>query len=233
MNGSALYQWPSTARFGRVVPKTKLYEHGKVKAAVREKFVAEVQRITWAYKLADATIHLEGDPAVPEIQVFVLDARADDVSDTVLAAVDRAVRFPIIFEIVIGNGVEKKTRMVAAHKKVGDSAPSLSSYFSTDWLAADTAREPLPHALDLPGLYAEVLAPLIPVGRIPGEPIADTVARAEESRKVEREIATLTRRLGAEPQLNRKFQIRRQLRDRTAALKELANPTPQTTNSHP
>ena len=63
MTGRLLYQWPSTARFGRVVPKNKFYKHGNVTAAVREKFVAEVQRITWAYKLADTTINLQGDPS--------------------------------------------------------------------------------------------------------------------------------------------------------------------------
>ena len=44
-------------------------------AAVREKFVAEVQRITWAYKLAENTINLPGTSAVPEIQVFQIDAK--------------------------------------------------------------------------------------------------------------------------------------------------------------
>ena len=224
MTEPALYQWPSTAKFGRVVPKNRFYEHGKVTTAVRDKFVAEVQRITWAYKLADTTINLQGDPTVPEIQVFVIDAKADDVCDAVLAAIDKAVQFPILFEIVRGSGEEAKTRMVAAHKQVGGTALRLSSYFSTRWLPADTPREPLPHALDLPGLYGVLLAPLIPVKQIPGEPLAETAARIDHVRKVEREIAALERKLRNEPQLNRKIEIRRQLRDRTNALAELTDP---------
>lgn len=224
MNETALYQWPSAARFGRVVPKDKFYEHGKVTATVREKFVAEVQRIEWAYKLADATIHLQGDPAVPEIQVFVLHAKADDVGDGVLAAIDKAVQFPIIFEIVRADVAEPKTRMVAAHKQVGGTALRLSSYFSTEWLSGDSALAPLPKALDLPGLYAAILAPLLPVAMIPGERLADTAARIDEARKVEREVAALERRLRTEPQLNRKVEIRTQLRDRVAALGALTHP---------
>lgn len=231
MNGSALYQWPSLARFGRVVPKNKFYDHGKITANVRGKFVAEVQRITWAYKLADATIHLRSDPAVPEIQVFSIDAKADDVSDAVLIAIDRAVQFPVIFEIVSGHGGEPRTRMVAAHKQIGGAAPRLSSYFSTDWLPVDTPRVPLPTALDLPGLYGALLAPLMPVARIPGEPIADTAARVDELRKVEREVAALERRLRNELQFNRKVEIRRQLRDRTVALIGLTDPTRLTNES--
>ena len=83
---------------------------------MREKFVAEVQRITWAYKLAETTINLPGTTAVPEIQVFQIDAKGDDVSESVLAAIDKAVKTPIIFEITRGDGPERRTRMVATHK---------------------------------------------------------------------------------------------------------------------
>ena len=230
MNGSTLYQWPSTARFGRVVPKTKFYEHGIVTATLRERFVTEVQRITWAYKLADATVNLRGDASVPEIQVFVLAAKAKDVVDNVLEAIDKAVQFPIIFEIVSSDGEEPKTRMVAAHKQVGGTALRLSSYFSTEWLPVDAQRAPLPGALDLPGLYAALLAPLLPVARIPGEPLAETAARIDRVQKVEREVAALERKLRNEPQLNRKIEIRRQIRDRTATLTELTAPRRHTTD---
>lgn len=60
-----LYRWPVAAKFGRTVPKTKFYEHGTVPGAVRDKFVSEIQRITWAYKLAQSTINLPGNADVP------------------------------------------------------------------------------------------------------------------------------------------------------------------------
>src|SRR5262245_23112613 len=99
MTRAILYQWPAAAKFGRIVPKTKFYERAGVSVKVRGKFVSDVQRITWAYKLADTTIHLRGDAAVPEIQVFVIDVKGADVADDMLAAIDKAVQFPIIFEI--------------------------------------------------------------------------------------------------------------------------------------
>jgi len=93
-----LYRWPAGAQFGRVVPKNKFYERGQVTTAVKDKFVDEVQRITWAFKLAESTINLPGTKALPELQVFQVDAKSDDVSDGVLTAIDKAVKTPIIFE---------------------------------------------------------------------------------------------------------------------------------------
>lgn len=94
-----LYRWPEAAKFGRRVPKEKFYEHGNVNTAVREKFISDVQRITWSYKLAEATINLPGTAAVPEVQVFTIDAKASDVGEPILNAIDKAIPFPIIFEI--------------------------------------------------------------------------------------------------------------------------------------
>ena len=221
MTGALLYRWPAAAKFGRVVPKTKFYERTTVSAKTRGKFVAEVQRITWAYKLADATIHLHGNAAVPEIQVFVIDAKDDDVSDDVFTAIDKAVQFPIIFELNRGSGAQARTRMVAAHKQLDGPKPRLSAYFSTVWQSADAPRVPLPLALDLPALYAGLLAPVLPIAARPGERLLETTARMEQARKVEREIAALERRLRTELQLNRKVELRRELRDRTAILTAL------------
>ena len=63
-----------------------------------------MRRITWAYKLAESTINLPGSGEVPEIQVFEIEAKDDDVAEGVLAAIDKAVRTPIIFEISRGEG---------------------------------------------------------------------------------------------------------------------------------
>ena len=221
-----LYRWPQAAKFGRVVPKTKFYEHAAVPAAVREKFVAEVQRITWAYKLAETTINLPGTTAVPEIQVFQIDAKGDDVSEPVLAAIDKAVKTPIIFEITRGDGPERRTRMAATHKLLSSGAPKLGAYYTTEWHPDDADRRPLPTAINLAALYTALLEPLTPLAARPGEEVAEVAARLETVRKLEREVATLERKIRTEPQLNRKVELRRALKTKQATLADLTSPTP-------
>ena len=48
--------------------------------------------------------------------------------------------------------------------------------------------------------------------------------RLDRTRKLQREIAALEKKVRNEPQLNRKIEIRRQLIERTAALTELTDP---------
>lgn len=217
-----LFRWPAAAAFGRTVTKTKFYEHGTVRAALREKFVDEIQRITWAYKLADDTIRLRGTSAVPEIQVFTVETKGADVSDDVLIAIDKIVHFPIIFEVASGDRV----RTVAAHKSLHGKTPTIGAYFTTDWQSADVPRRPLPTALDLPSLYEALLSALLPIGTREGETAAEATDRLNRARTLQREIAALEKKLRTEPQLNRKIEVRRQLKEREAALVELTDPVP-------
>lgn len=222
MTEAVLYRWPPNAAFGRALPKTKFYEHGTVRTALREKFVDDIQRVTWAYKLADDTLRLRGTTAVPEIQVFTVETKGADVSDDVLAAIDKTVHFPIIFEVVRGGRV----RTVAAQKSLTGKAPTIGAYFTTDWQPADAPRRPLPTALDLPSLYEAILTALLPVERRGGESVSEATDRLDRARKLQRDIAALEKKLRTEPQLNRKIELRRQIKERTAVLTELTDPVP-------
>lgn len=224
-----LYRWPAAAKFGRMVPKAKFYEQTIISTAVRGRFVTEVQRITWAYKLAEATVHLRGDDSVPEIQVFSIEAKEDDVSDDVLGAIDQAIPFPIIFEISRHTDSQSATCMVAAHKQLIGPKSRLSAYFRTEWQPTDVARVPLPAALDLPGLYSGILMPLVPIAKRPGEGLSAATGRMEQARKLEREVAALEKRFRSETQFNRKVELRRRLRARAAELAQILDAaTPMT-----
>ncbi|MBY6540060.1 DUF4391 domain-containing protein [Rhodococcus sp. BP-349] len=213
-----LYRWPAAARYGSKVPKEKFYQHGTVPTVVREKFISEVQRITWAYKLAEDTINLAGSTGVPEIQVFQIDAKGNDVSEPVLTAIDKAIPFPIVFEISRGEGAARSVRMAAAHKQLGSGAPQLSAYYSTGWQLANADRKPLPTSVALSALYIALLDPLTPVAARPGEDVAEIATRLQTARKLEREVAALERKLRTEPQLNRKIELRRTLRTKQTEL---------------
>ncbi|WP_183093197.1 DUF4391 domain-containing protein [Nocardioides stalactiti] len=220
-----LYRWPQAAEVGRVVPKSKFYEHASLGSTVKDRFVSDVRRITWAYKLADSTIHLPGNAEVPEIQVFEIAAKDGDVAEGVVAAIDKAVRTPIIFEISQGDGAGGAVRMVAAHKQLGAGAPKLGPYFSTDWQPASDDRAPLPTAIDLTSMYTALLQPLTPVASRAGENVSDVVGRLTTVRALEREIAALERKLRNELQLNRKVELRRTLKTKKAALVDLTSAT--------
>lgn len=208
----ALFSFPAQARVARVVPKSKIYEHGPVTSALRDRFVGQVEQITWAYKLAPETINLPARGGVAEIQVFDVTLKAADLDENVLRAIDRAIPSPIIFQL----HHEQRTRMVAAFKRPSEADASkwvIDGYFAGDWLPTDGPRQPLPVALDLQGLYEQLLRCLLPRPARPGESLPEQLQRLNRLRSLHSEHIRMEARLHKEKQFNRKVALNAQLRE--------------------
>jgi len=220
----SLFTFPKSAAFGKVLPKNKIYEHSGANTRLKELFVEQVERIVWQYKLAPETINLPARPGVPEIQIFSIQLKSTELHEDVLRCIDGAVQFPILFELNQGQGEQAKTQVVAAYKRPSEADASrwvLSSYFTSDWMPASTARTAMPLALDMAHLYAVLLQGLIPLSARPQESLADLVARAEQVAAKQREVEKAASRLAKEKQFNRKVEINAELRKLKTELQEL------------
>jgi hypothetical protein len=213
-----LWKWPEAARVGKPVPKGKFYEKAKITNRLKDAFVAEVEQIEWAYKLSPQTLAIGAAGELAEIQVFRVTAKTgQDVSTGVLEAIDASVQTPIIFEEFAGEEV----RTLAAYKETGPKGPKTGALLEGDWATGDASRTQLPHALNLAGLYGQLLDPLLPMNRRPGEAMSEVLARIDRARVLDREVKALERKLAKEPQLNRKLDIRRELLQQTAEYEAL------------
>lgn len=217
---SALIAYPKQAAVGRILPKSKIYEHGGVNARLKEMFVQQVEKIVWAFKLAPETINLPERPGVPEIQVFSIQLKTPELHRDVLRSIDSAIPFPIVFELVF----EGKTQLIAAYKRPNEADASrwvLSGYFATEWLPEGSERIAMPIALHLGGLYEQLLYRLIPLSARPRETLTELVARVEQVQAKQREVDKISARLAKEKQFNRKVEINAQLRQLKNELEEL------------
>ena len=143
------------------MPKNRIYEHAGASTALKDLFVTQVDQIVWKFKLAPETINLAATKAVSEIQVFGISLRTGKLDEDVLRAIDRAIPFPLIFELSWSG----KRKAIAAFKRPSEADPTkwvVSEYFATDWAPEDAPRRPLPVALNLGGLYDALLTALMP-----------------------------------------------------------------------
>lgn len=248
---SFLFDYPKKAAFGRVLPKTKIYDHGRVSSAVRQLFVRQVEQIVWQHKLAPETVNLKASTAVPEIQIFSIALKGDELKPEVLRCIDLAIPFPIIFEIRF----DGKVKPVAAFKRPSEADAGkwvISEYFDSDWVKELTTedtehteikkqnnsvssvfsvvkRQPLPVVMDLGQLYDKLLDGLMPYPARPGEDLQKRVERMELIRLKHRELERCEARLRKEKQFNRKVAINAELRDLKQELERL---TTENTEGH-
>lgn len=217
---SAFFDYPSAAAFGRVLPKSKVYGYAKASKKLRQLFVDQVDQIVWAYKLAPETINLDATKAVAEIQIFRISLRTAELDECILRAIDKAVAFPIIFEL----NHSGKSKVTAAFKRPSEADSTkwvVSEYFDSDWEPGDREREALPSSLNLAKLYEQLLGELLPDCACVDGPIEVRVERVEAVRSKQREVNRIKARLAREKQFNKKVAINAELRAVTNELKSL------------
>jgi len=239
-----LYDWPRTSAFGRVVPKNKIYEHAGANTALKDLFVREVDQIVWSHKLAPETINLPATKTVAEIQVFRITQRETALSFDALRAIDRAIPFPLLFELSHSG----KIKLAAAYKRPSEADSAkwvLGDYFESEWLSDTAPRMALPVALNMGVLYEQLLSPLVEwqagllaaiatngfaeatqssfVAATALEPLSleAKIAQAEVIKAKTREVERIKARLAREKQFNKRVVINAELRVAREELKRL------------
>ncbi|WP_411034294.1 DUF4391 domain-containing protein [Shinella sp. BYT-45] len=238
-----LYDWPRAAAFGRVIPKNKIYEHAGANTALKDLFVREVDQIVWLHKLAPETVNLAATKQVAEIQVFRITARTATLDAQVLRAIDKAIPFPLIFEVVHGDRV----RLAAAYKRPSEADSArwvVGDYFQGEWQPEDAPRAPLPVALNMGALYERLLEPLVAgqtaklvsgMVEAPQPPaesekpvsLEERIARAEAIKAQARGVERIKARLAREKQFNKRVAINAELRAAQQELERLTGAYPR------
>ncbi|WP_048439841.1 DUF4391 domain-containing protein [Caenimonas sp. SL110] len=217
----ALFAWPAKAAVSRPVSKAKIYAHGKPTAALRALFVKQVESITWTHKLAPESINLSAKLDVPEIEVFEIALKLPDVSHSVLRCIDKAIPFPILFVLRHAG----RSQPIAAYKRPSEAVSGqwvLGDYHAAPWQPDDLPRHGLPVALDLQGLYEQLLRRHLAVPARAGESLRDQLERMAQLQAGQAAAARLESRLTQEKQFNRKVEINAQLRTIRNELQALA-----------
>mgnify|MGYP006412451013 FL=1 len=218
-----LFDYPTKARFGRKIPKSKLYENASANTKLKDKFVNQIEKIVWQYKLAPNTLNLDATNKVPEIQVFDIFLKTKEVDQALLEVIDKAINYPIIFQIHKGN----KVKIKAAYKRPSESANNkwvIEAYFESEWLDKYSTKQPMPQALDLGKLYEQLLKSLMPVEVTSSkttQTLDEQVGIINQINSLQKELDKLNSKYKKEKQRNRQFEINKQIKLKQKELNHL------------
>ncbi len=216
-----MFAFPKQAEVGRSLPKNKIYAHAKASRSLQVRFVAEVDRIVWAYKLAPETLNIPATKSIKEIQVFDIFLKLEELHDDLLRAIDKTIRHPIVYRIQRDG--ETRSAMTTKQASAADNSKwVIGDYFSPGWQAADQPVQDLPVSLNLSGLYEQLLRAHLPLPPKEGERLEDQIARIALLRQRERQSSQLEKQLQKSTQFNRKVELNQQLRRVKAEIKTLS-----------
>ncbi len=200
-------QLPRSALVNKFVAKTNFYKRVKLSIRLQNAFINKIQKITWKYKLAEDTIGISKTDSVPEIQVFEIELKEQIIPQSVLKVIDKAIPYPILY-IFIYN--ENFAFGITLKEKT-----SANNYYFSEW------NEPLSFdftGIDLEKVYQKLIRAFIRNEAFRQYNFEDVIDLDSRIKELEKEIATLQKKIRKQKQFNRKVELNKILLEKKQQL---------------
>ena len=211
---------PKTTEFNKRIPKQKFYENLSVTPAVKKAFTEQIKIIYWRNKLAEATLNLAPGEQVTEIEVFEVKLNSPDFDENVLRLIDREIPYHIIFLLEYGG----KYQAVIGYKEAaasGKAAFKVDRYYRTEWLAGEELPLHL-EGLTIDAVYENFIRQIAGDSLSGGEDttLKESVEQQKQREQIEKQIAALEAKMKREKQLNRKMELKAEIKKLQLELEE-------------
>ena len=211
---------PKTTEFNKRIPKQKFYENLSVTPATKKAFTEQIKIIYWRNKLAEATLNLAPGEQVTEIEVFEVKLNSPDLDENVLRLIDREIPYHILFLLEY----DGKYQAAVGYKEAagsGKAAFKVDRYYRTDWLV----EEELPlhlEGLTIDAVYENLIRQIAGDSLSGGEDttLKESVEQQKQREQLEKQIATLEAKMKKEKQLNRKMELKAEIKKLQLELEE-------------
>ena len=207
-----LFAYPESTQVNRPLPKNSIYKNVTPSPKQRELLTQQVDKITWAHKLAPDTLNIKASADLPEIQVFHLRLKpqVEAIPESLLEYLDKAIPSALIFEVQGSTGIQT----VACLKQLNQNGSiKCSPYLYGAVQSTDTERQVLPISRDFTHLQQQLLAKLLPYALHEGESLSDAIVRGQAINKLAKDIQQLEKQLlNKSLQFNKRVELNKQLK---------------------
>lgn len=200
-----MQDFPQKTFFNRVIPKAKFYEKLPVTQAVKDCFVNEIAAIVWRNKLSPETLNVQTGSRVREIEVIGITLKGESLNDSVLKLIDKGIPYQLLFMLKRG----EEYQLCIGYKET--ETASVKEYFKTPWqsfaeLPLQISGLTLDEVCD--NFIRQINTRLASAETMPlKEALADDAMR----QKIEKQIALLEKKMKAEKQPKRKFELHEEI----------------------
>ncbi len=210
-----MYQFPSSTKVEQNFRLTELLKMIKADKVLK----ADAQNILGVQMtnaISEQTTGLHSSEEVNEIYVLKIMLNSEKVPNEFIKALDKTIRFQVLFEIHFDN----KVKFLTEPKTIKEDKLSILRLFESEW-AIYYPPEEMPLVGSLAELYKSILTKLNGYGFRAGEGIATWIQRIQEIEKTEKEFAKIEKLANTESQPKKKFEYNAKLREIYEKMKRL------------
>lgn len=208
-----LFAYPESTQVNRPLPKNSIYKNVTPSLKQRELLTQQVDKITWAHKLAPDKLNIKASADLPEIQVFHLRLKpqVEAIHESLLEYLDKAIPSALIFEVQGSTGIQT----VACLKQLNQNGSiKCSPYLYGAIQSVEAERQKLPISRDFIHLQQQLLAKLLPYALHQGESLSDAIVRGQAINKLAKDIQQLEKQLlNKSLQFNKRVELNQTLKN--------------------
>ena len=203
---------PKSTEFNKRIPKQKFYENLSVTPAMKTAFMEQIKIIYWRNKLAATTLNLAPGRIVTEIEVFEIRLTSPDLDEDILHLIDREIPYHILFLLEY----DRKYQAAMGYKEAassGKAAFKVERYYRTEWLSEDELPLHL-EGLTIDAVYENFIRQIAGDQLIGSEntTLKESVEQQKQREQIEKQIAALETKMKKEKQLNRKMELKAEIK---------------------
>ena len=199
---------PQTTEFNKRVPKQKFYEHLPANTKIKSMFAAQIKTIYWRNKIAASTLNITAGVTLPELEVFEVKLNTPDINESVLRQIDLAIPYYILFLLEYDGKAAISFKEVTENKNI-----KVNNYYYTNWL--DEQDLPLKmEGLNIDTVYENFVRQIAgqSLERQENTNLKQSIAKADEKAKLQKQITALENKIRKEKQFNKKFELSMELK---------------------
>ena len=215
-----MLDFPPSTVFNKWVPKKKFYENLSISSRIEKQFVTEIESVYWTHKLSPETLNVNPGIRVTEIEVFEVNLKEQQVSDNLIATIDREIPYHLVFVLRYSG----KAQLMISYKEESKSREDkfkVDSYYRTDWTDYDKLTLSI-EGLDLDRIYENFISQIAgdDLNLEKAEDIRDAVMISKERDRLETYITKLEAKIRKEKQFNFQLELNQELRKAKEKLKD-------------
>ena len=209
---------PKSTEFNKRIPKQKFYENLSVTPAMKTAFTEQIKSIYWRNKLAATTLNLAPGKLVTEIEVFEIRLTSPELDEDILRLIDREIPYHILFLLEY----DGKYQAAMGYKEAsssGKAAVKVERYYRTEWLTEEELSLHL-EGLTIDAVYENFIRQIAGDRLVGNEntTLKESVEQQKQREQIEKQIVALETKMKKEKQLNRKMELKAEIKKRKQIL---------------
>lgn len=187
---------PKSTEMNKLLPKKAIYTKFQMNTAAKDRFDADIARITIVAEISPNTTSIAAGKDVQSVYVLLVSLKQRDFAPNTIAQLSKLIDQNMLLVLEF----EGERKLAIYHSKL----------IQTDWMNADTCAVEL-KGLDLDAVWENLIVQVGGITIQQGNTLDEQIAVDEQRAKLEKEIARLEKLARAEKQPKKKFELVQQI----------------------